>query len=172
MASKGKFHDWVTDDGLLVIQGWARDGLTDKQIAKNIGIAEKTFCVWKDKFESIATALKKGKAPVDYEVENALLKSALGHTVTVRKPVKVKVEKQKVGQGKVVEEHIEYVDEEIYVPPSNIAQIFWLKNRRPDKWRDKPQPTQAATMQDDGFIDALKSSAEVDWSDDDGTEQE
>jgi hypothetical protein len=66
-----------------------------------------------------------------------MLKSALGHKETVRKAIKVKTEKQKVGEGKIVEEHIEYVDEEVYIPPQVIAQIFWLKNRRPDKWREK-----------------------------------
>lgn len=137
MAAKGKVGEWLTDDGLLMIMGWARDGLTEKQIAKNCGVAERTFCTWKEKYPAITSALKKGKAPVDLEVENALLKSALGYTITVKKPIKVKEEKQKPGVGKVVTEKIEYVDEEVHVPPNTTAQIFWLKNRRPDKWRDK-----------------------------------
>ena len=166
MGAKGKFDDWLTEDGLQQIEGWARDGLTDKQIAKNIGVSEKSFTTWKSRFPSIVSALKKGKAPVDLQVENALLKSALGHVVTLKKPIKVKIEKQKVGEGKVVEERIHYVDEEVYVPPQVVAQIFWLKNRRPDKWRDRPQEgANTETAVDDGFIEALSATAEKDWED-------
>ena len=91
------------------------------------------------RFPEILEAVKKGKAPVDVEVENALLKSALGYYVTLKKPVKLKTERQKPGAGKIVEERIEYVEEQIYVAPQNTAQIFWLKNRRPDRWSNDPQ---------------------------------
>lgn len=137
MAAIGRHHEWTTGDGLLMIQGWAREGLTDKQIAKNIGVAERTFSTWKDKYPAIKSALKKGKAPVDLEVENALLKAALGYSITVKKPIKVREEKQKPGVGKVVTEKIEYVDEEIHIPGNVTAQIFWLKNRKPKNWKDK-----------------------------------
>lgn len=132
-----KYADWLTKDGLLRIEGWARDGLSLSQIAHNIGVADSTFRKWRDEHEAISAAIKRGNAPVDLEVENAMLKSALGHKETVRKAIKVKTEKQKVGEGKIVEEHIEYVDEEVYIPPQVIAQIFWLKNRRPDRWKEK-----------------------------------
>ena len=85
------------------------------------------------------SALKEGKAPVDTDVENAMLKSALGHRVTVRKPIKLKTTRRKDGM-EITEEHVEYVDEEIYIPPQVVAQIFWLKNRKKDYWRDKPEP--------------------------------
>ena len=77
-----------------------------------------------------------------------MLKSALGLKETVRKAIKVKTEKQKVGEGKIVEEHIEYVDEEVYIPPQVVAQIFWLKNRRPDKWKDKIEQTVVTEVED------------------------
>ena len=91
------------------------------------------------RFPEISEAIKKGKAPVDFEVENALLKSALGHYVTIKEPIKVKKEMQKPGVGKVVEEHIEFVERQIYIPPNTVAQVFWLKNRKSDKWRDHPE---------------------------------
>ena len=169
--ARGKYHEWITDDGLLIIFGWARDGLTDKQISKNIGINENTFLRWKEQFPQIVQTLKKGRRPVDIEVENALLKSALGFSVLVKKPVKVK-EVRYEDKHRVEEEKIVYADEEVYIPPSNTAQIFWLKNRKVERWRDRPQPSQATAVQDDGFIDALKASAEVDWEEEDGTEQE
>lgn len=139
IGCKGKYDEWLTDDGLLRIEGWAREGLIDEQIAHNMGIAYSTFRDWVDKFPALSASLKRGKAPVDIEVENSLLKSALGFTQTVRKPIKVKTKRQLQGKGTIEEEHIEFVEEDIYIPPNTVAQIFWLKNRRPDLWRDKPQ---------------------------------
>lgn len=166
-GNKGKYRDWINEDGLLRIEGWARDGLTDQQICKNMGIHVATLCEWKNRFPELSEALKRGKAPVDTQVENALLKSALGHTVTLKKPIKVKVEKQLAGKGKIVEERIEYAEEEVYIPPQAVSQIFWLKNRRPDKWRDRPQTgAEAIEIPDDGFIDALNGTAAKDWSED------
>ena len=121
----------------MQIEGWARDGLTDEQIAHNMGIAYSTFRTWRDKEPAILAALKKGKAPVDIEVENALLKRAQGYTVTVKKPVKVKTRRQLKDKGTIEEEHIEFVEEEVYVPPDTTAQIYWLNNRRPDRWRTR-----------------------------------
>jgi hypothetical protein len=137
MGRKGKYEEWLNPDGLLRIEGWARDGLTEAQIAHNMGISVSSLADWKNKYPQLLDALKKGKAPVDIEVENALLKSALGHTQIIRKPIKVKTERQIVGEGRYVEEHIEYAEEEVYTPPQVLAQIFWLKNRKPDKWREK-----------------------------------
>lgn len=152
MAKAGRqsgAKDWLDNDKLIMIEGWARDGLTDKQIAnEKIGIAENTFCAWKRDYPAILEALKKGKAPVDYKVENKMLEMCLGFYVTVKKPIKVKTEKQIPGKGKLVEEHIEYAEEEVYIPPNVTSQIFWLKNRRPDKWRDK----QIIENQGDGML--------------------
>lgn len=104
--AKGKYEDWLTGDGLTLLEGWARDGLTDEQIASNCGISPSTLYRWKDDHQEIREALKRGKEVVDYQVENALLNKALGGDTT--------------------------------------AQIFWLKNRRPDKWRDKPSGDKSA----------------------------
>lgn len=99
--AKAKYKEWLTEEGLILLEGWARDGLTDEQIAHNIGISRKTLADWKNKYGDISDTLKKGKAIVDYEVENALLKKALEGDTT--------------------------------------AAIFWLKNRKPNEWRDKKE---------------------------------
>ena len=135
--AKGKYQEWLEPDGLLRIEGWARDGLTDEQISKNVGVSYSTFREWCKSYSALSAALKRGKAPVDLEVENALLKKATGYKVKVTKPIKVKTRKQLKDKGTIEEEHIEYVEEEIYIPPDTVAQIFWLKNRRPSRWRDK-----------------------------------
>lgn len=98
--AKGKYEYWLTEEGLILIQGWARDGLKDEDIAHNMGITRKTLYEWIKKYGDICDTLKKGKEIVDFQVENALLKEALKGNVT--------------------------------------ACIYWLKNRRPDKWREKP----------------------------------
>lgn len=131
----------MTEDGLLRIEGWARDGLTDEQIGINIGVSERTFTRWKEQFPAIVTALKKGKAPADIVVENALYKSATGYYVTIKKPIKVKTKRQLAGKGTIEEERIEFVEDEMYIPPNPTAQIFWLKNRKPQVWRDRPTET-------------------------------
>lgn len=135
---KGKYEDWLTEDGLTRIEGWARDGLTEEQIAKDkIGITPKTLCEWKARFSKLREAIKRGNAPADQRVESALFNSATGYKVTLKKPIKIKTTKKINGKGEVTEEHVEYHDEEIYIKPDTTAQIFWLKNRRPDRWRDK-----------------------------------
>lgn len=116
-----KINDWLEKDKLILLEGWARDGLTDEQIAKNIGINRTTLYDWKKKEINIADALKKGKKVVDFEVENALLKRALGYEYeeeTYENGILTKKVKKQVA-------------------PDTTAQIFWLKNRQTKKWRDK-----------------------------------
>ena len=110
--ARGKYEYWLSEDGLTLLEGWARDGLTHDQIAHNLGVSRSTLAEWKKRFPDLSDALKKGKDVVDYEVENALLERAKGGDTT--------------------------------------AQIFWLKNRRPGKWRDKPEAP--------GDSDALKKA--------------
>ena len=129
--ARGKFEYWLTEDGLTLLEGWARDGLTDAQMAGNMRINPATLYDWKKKYPQISQALKKGKEVVDIQVENALLKRALGYDFQEEK-----IEKSDKDGLKVVQtvKHI---------PPDTTAQIFWLKNRRPDRWRDKPELTAA-----------------------------
>lgn len=143
--AKGKYEYWLTDDGLLLLAAWARDGLTDEDIAKNIGISRSTLAEWKKRFSDISDALKKGKEIADIVVENALYQKATGYTVKVQKPIKVKNIKYENGRKVSEQEVIIYAEEEIYIPPEVAAQVFWLKNRKPDVWRDKVDPTDDET---------------------------
>lgn len=139
--AKGKYQEWLEPDGLLLIEGWARDGLTDEQIAQNIGIAPKTLYSWIARFNQIGKAIKKGKAPVDFQVENALLKRALGYEW---EETTTEID----SNGK---KHIKKVTR--HQPPDTVAIIFWLKNRRRDRWRDKPDAT--AAPEDNDLLQAL-----------------
>ena len=130
--ANGKYQQWLEPEGLTLLEGWARDGLTDEQIAHNAGITAKTLYEWKNKYGEISEALKRGKEVVDIQVENSLLKRALGYKYD--EVTREKVKDPVTGFScltitkKVTKE----------VAPDVTAQIFWLKHRRPDKWRDKP----------------------------------
>ncbi|NCB72309.1 MAG: helix-turn-helix domain-containing protein, partial [Clostridia bacterium] len=78
--AKGKYQEWLEPDGLLKLEGWARDGLNDEQIAKNMGINVATLYKYKNLYSKINEALKRGKEVIDIEVENALYKRAIGYT--------------------------------------------------------------------------------------------
>lgn len=129
IGRKGTSAEWLTEEGLTLVQGWARDGLNDEQIAKNVGIAVRTYYEWQERFPQFRQAIKKGKAPVDIQVENALLKRALGYeyeeTIT-------EIEEVEEGRQK---KHVRRIRK--HMPPDVGAIVFWLKNRKPGKWRDK-----------------------------------
>lgn len=98
-----------------------------------MGISIRSFADWLVRFPALSASLKKGKAPVDLEVENALFKNAMGYdyeeTIT---------EIEDLGNGKQ-KKHVRKIKK--HKPPDTTAQIFWLKNRRPDRWRDKQEFT-------------------------------
>lgn len=121
-----KYQPWLEPQGLTLLEGWARDGLSDQQIAHNCGVSSKCLLNWKAKYPDVAERLKKGREVVDYEVENALLRRALGYEYT-----EVTVEESERGSKR--RETVKYE------PPDVRAQIFWLKNRRPDRWRERTQ---------------------------------
>ena len=148
LMAKGKYEYWLTPEGLLKIEGWARDGLTDEQIATNIGITAKTLYDWKKKYSNICEALKRGKDVVDRQVENALLKRALGY--------EYEEVREKFEDGEITE--ITVTKKEVI--PDTTAQIFWLKNRKPDKWRDKPGYEDTSELDKlDAILKGLKDNA-------------
>lgn len=148
--AKGKYQEWLEPEGLLKIEGWARDGLTDEQIANNIGISVSCLNNWKNKYVEILESLKRGKEVIDRQVENALLKRALGYeyTETTREYIP-ELDEMKTTK-KVTKQ----------VAPDTTAQIFWLKNRKPDKWRDKQEyEDKTAIDKLDGILKELRDNA-------------
>ena len=121
--AKGKYQRWL------------------EQLAGKMGINPATLYDWKNKYPKISEALKKGKEVVDIQVENALLKRALGYDYQEQR-----IEKSDKDGTKIIQTIR-------HIPADTTAQIFWLKNRRPDKWRDKPEAP--------GDTDALKKAREL-----------
>lgn len=120
-------YETVVKDKLAAVQGWARNGLTNEQIAHNLGITLSTLYEYQKKYSDFSDALKKGKEVVDFEVENALLKRALGYDVE-----ETKVEKSEKDGVKIIKTTR-------HIPPDVGAAAFWLKNRKPTEWRDRKE---------------------------------
>jgi hypothetical protein len=123
------------EDKLTLITAWARDGLTDADIAHNLGIS--TVSLWKYKAEHISlfNALKVGKEVADITVENALYKRCIGYSyeeiTTERAPVYN-------DYGKIIKHEMlvtKRVTKEVL--PDPVSTFFWLKNRKKLEWRDK-----------------------------------
>lgn len=159
-----EYKKWLEPDNLTKLRSWARDGLTNEQIAKKIGVKRQTFQRWLSTYSDMSDALKKGKEIVDAEIEDSLISIMKKHTITTTqyKMVKkdafnLKAERSKFANiykldhpnatkeevGIAVAEHVD-VYEKIpisktvtEVDPNASAIIFWLKNRRPDVYRDQ-----------------------------------
>ncbi|MGE4289961.1 MAG: hypothetical protein AB7E36_14855 [Salinivirgaceae bacterium] len=138
-------------------EGFAREGLTDIQIAKNLGISKTRFYEYQKEYPEFRNSIKRGKAPVDFEVENALLKRAKGfeyeetHTTVFKNKKGEEIKEIKVITKMVV--------------PDTGAIAFWLKNRMPLKWRErsdlKIDYEKLTDNQLDQIIEKLKESSKT-----------
>lgn len=127
--NESKVDYWLTDDGLTLIEAWARDGLTMEEFCGKMGISRETFRKWRNRYPEINEAMSVGKELIDYKVENALLKAALGFTT---KEIKVTLGK-KMLNGEVYEVLKETTTRE--VAPNVTACMAWLNNRKHDQWK-------------------------------------
>lgn len=162
--ARAEYKKWLEPDNLTRLRSWARDGLTNEQIAKKIGVRRQTISEWSKKYPDIADALKKGKEVVDSEIEDSLISVMKKHTITTTqyKMVKkddfnLKAERSKfaniykldhpdatkneiliaTAENVEVYEKIPISKTVTEVDPNTSAIIFWLKNRRPDVYRDQ-----------------------------------
>lgn len=162
--ARAEYKKWLEPDNLTRLRSWARDGLTNEQIAKKIGVRRQTISEWSKKYPDIADALKKGKEVVDSEIEDSLISVMKKHTITTTqyKMVKkdefnLKAERSKfanvykldhpnatkneiliaTAENVEVYEKIPIIKTVTEVDPNTSAIIFWLKNRRPDVYRDQ-----------------------------------
>lgn len=138
----------------------AMEGKTDEEIADRLGIARSTLSKWKSENKEFAEALEIGKESADAEVELSLYKRAIGYRYKEKKVI-VQMDKD----GNQMPARIETVEKEIV--PDVTAQIFWLKNRKPDKYRDK-QDIAIEKDKDIKIIVAPASTMEKDEGNEDG----
>ncbi|OMF38913.1 hypothetical protein BK133_00835 [Paenibacillus sp. FSL H8-0548] len=123
MARPSKYETHVQPK-LMLIEAWARDGLTDADICKNLDVGKDAFIDYKKRYPELTEVLKRGKEVIDVMVENALLKAALGYDYTEEELSKF------TGEA---------VDLRKVAHPNTTALIFWLKNRKPREWRDRQE---------------------------------
>lgn len=141
-------EEWLEPERLTLLTAWARDGLVDAQIAKNMGVGEATLYNYKNKYPEIREALRKGKEVVDIEVENAMFKRAIGYTITINE--------QKVDKDGQVHD----LKRDVHIPGDVTAQIFWLKNRRKQQWRDKVEYEKTQGVQKIHIVNDLPKDEE------------
>lgn len=124
----GKYHYWITEEGLAQLEEWAKLGLIDRQIAHNMGISEATLYKWKQQYVEISEAIQRGKDHVDLQVVNALHREAIGYEYT---------EQAVTNKGDVVSVRK-------FARPNVAAQRFWLKNRQ--GWEERAITTHEGNM--------------------------
>lgn len=125
--NNSKVDEWLKEEKLELLSCWARD-FTLSDIAKRIGVSEKTLITWRKTYPEIEQAIKDGKEIVDYRVENALLKVALGYTTT---DVKTIISPPDKNGNRAI--RVEKTERE--VPPNPTAIMCWLNNRKPKQWK-------------------------------------
>ena len=130
--AKGKFENWITEDGLLLLKGWARDGLTDEEIAKKMGINVATLYRWKDKYCNICEALKNGREPVNVILEDTAFERATQWKTVKEITKELKFDRESGETKLMVTKEVEKI-----VPPDSTLLIFLMKNRMKDKYGDK-----------------------------------
>ena len=127
MARKTKYNP---DTFPLLAEGYAREGMIDTDIAKKLGIHPATYYRYELRFSEFSDAIRKGKAPVNFIAENSMFKRVTGYRYTEETKVMV-LDKD----NNPVLKEIRITTKEVI--PSVAAGEFWLKNREPNKWRDK-----------------------------------
>lgn len=128
---KPQYAQWLEDQGLIQLEGWAKEGLTIEQIAQNkVGVSTRTLHQWMSDHSQIAQAIKRGRTFCVLEVENALYKAAVGYEVAETTKEKITV-KHDLGDEVTIKERTQTR----HVPPNVAAAIFYLKNRARNHWR-------------------------------------
>lgn len=157
----GKYQEWLKPDNLILIEGWSRNGLTKEDIAHNMGISLTTLKDWCKNFPTISAALKKGKEVADIRMENALYERGLGGVHEVKKTFKVKHSFYDEQGRKCEKEELVTGVDEVYIPGDTTAQIFWLKNRKPEEWRDKRVVDDSGNNKAEQLIENMQTIADI-----------
>lgn len=135
---------------LVLVEAWCRDGLIELDIAKRLGISEKTLNTYKLEHPQFLQALKRGKEVVDVEVENSLLKRAQGYDY-----FEDVTETEVDHNGEIIRSKHKSLKK--HMPADVTAQMFWLQNRKPDTWRRNQEPLigEEALQKLDGILEGI-----------------
>ncbi len=143
---KSKFYTHVLPNAAR-IEHWARMGATAKEIAEKLGVSYSVFKSYlargkkgeKD-YSDFSASFTQACAPADDEVEAALFKLATGYTLDLQKTFKVRCVEYDPKTGRKVREYEELRQgvDQAHVSANAQAQMFWLTNRRKDRWEYRP----------------------------------
>lgn len=127
--ANSKFEYWITEEGVTILVAYARNGFTTDEIAKKIGVSRNTLNRWRKKFKNIDIALKAGFETSNLLVENSLFKCAVGYYYN----------------EDIVGKDGEVLSVEKYQKPSVTAQLSWLNNRVPERYRPNKKEINSKT---------------------------
>lgn len=139
--AKGKYTYWLTDEGKARLEDMA-PRLTDSEMAREMGISPSTYYEWLKRYPEMAETVTRARAGADARannesVERSLLETALGGIRVLKKPMKIKTTTYDKRGRRIDREKIVMAEEETYIKPDVKAQVFWLTNRAPDRWKQK-----------------------------------
>lgn len=151
MARPSKADQWLTDDGLLLLEHWKRNDLSDAEIAKRIGISGKTLCTWKERYLQISSALKKGLDYAVADAEKALVEKFKVQTITEEKEEVWQNDDGTIKKHKIVTKK--------QIAPDTTAIIFFLKAK--GGWRDNFEITDNTAIDKlDRILEGIRTDAE------------
>ncbi len=131
MARQSEYDPAICAGVLALCQG----GATDAELADELDISIRTLYRWQARYPEFCQALKAGKQPADDRVERSLFHRANGYEWDEAQPIKLKEVLYEAGKRVKETERVEVVMVHHVAPPDTTAAIFWLKNRRPERWR-------------------------------------
>ncbi len=146
------------------IPKWRRNGMTEAQIAKKLGIAMSSFSLYKLKHSEFSETLKNSKEELIENLEDSLFKRAMGYQYE-----ETKIERE----GGVVVRTVINIKE---LPPDVGALIFALKNLAPNKWRNDDRVILEDNREERDMhrttLAALKNRKVAGFNDDDEVQEE
>jgi len=141
MSYPNTFLFWSAQEGLTLVSAWARQGLSQAELARRMGVRAATLAKWRLKSPALDAAVIHGRDWADAAVEQALLRRALGFTIT-------EISSEETSTGTKVK------SSEKYIPPDLSAQLAWLKARCPERWGEKSASSDSGVIHD--IIEAVK----------------
>lgn len=124
MAEVGRPTEYDEKLTPKLAEALAKQGLTNEELAEELGISIRTFYQWKQVYPAFSHAVKAGGEPINERVKNALLRRALGYDLELKKEV-------------VVAGELQTATYDVHIEPDVGAALQWLKNRVPEEWKDK-----------------------------------
>ncbi len=153
--ARDDFRHWRERYGPEAVRRLAKEGFCEEEIALRLGLTAQKFRRWKKKYSELAEAMELGRAGADYAVVKSLYQKATGYNVSLKKTYKLKHVDYDPESGKKIREYEELATglDESHIPADLRAETFWLKNRQPDEWSERPEKATEEESEEGGIIE-------------------